>query len=140
MISKISWSNYWTVIGVILFIYYVSVVLLYYLQEIESAFAGKTNFIFRNRDKRLERENISAEMGDVVNLFKQELRMILEEAADKKLVKQEVIYALQLLAKKYSDIQETPFRFNITDYILSECSNNCSIHLNGEEVSSLWVK
>ncbi len=140
MINNISWVTYWTAIGIILFIYYTSICLRYYLFEVKQILSGKLKLTFK---KRLNSYPIEApsqqDFFPVINQFQQQIKTILSDAAEKNLIKQEIIYSLQLLFKKYAIVKDTSFQSSINDYILNEYSNYCSIHLNEEDVMSLWV-
>ena len=67
-----------------------------------------------------------------------QINTVIKDAAENNLVKQEIIYSLQQLTTKYSVIGNSPFKSFITDYILTECDNYCSIHLNENEVTAIW--
>jgi len=140
MISSISWSTYWTVISILLVIYYVSVCSIYYRDEIGYALRGKSNF-FSGKESigQEESEDSLHEISNAPTPFNVEVELTLKHAAEKKLMKQEIIYSLQRLIKKYN-IQKSSFDFEAEFNLVSLCSNYCSIHLDEEDVELLWMK
>jgi hypothetical protein len=71
--------------------------------------------------------------------FTEEINDSLKQAAQNNLIKEELIYSLQQLAKKYTQIKGTSFQSFISNYVLVESTNYSSIHLNEEDVNTLWV-
>ncbi|SRR6266542_363595 len=146
MIKQISWAIYWTAIGITSVFYYVVICLRYYLSDIRQILAGKSKFLFKKKtcDKSIVFENgkpsSQEDLFPVINQLVQEIKITLEEALQKNLLKKEIIYAFQLLLKKYPTVKGTPFESIVSNYILTECSNYCSIHLEEEEVNMLWMK
>ena len=147
MIKQISWASYWTAIALTSIFYYVFICLRYYLSDIRQIFAGKSKSGFR---KKVHGNSINGgseitsssqeELFPVINQLVQEIKMMLEDALQKKLRKQEILYGFQLLLKKYPAVKDTPFESIVNNYILTECSNCCSIHIEKEEVNMLWLK
>ena len=142
MLNNISWSEYWTTLGIIAFIYYVVIALIYYSEEVKHVLSGDLIFVKTSKiDIQVENEKSSIDNGlALINRMKQEITMTLKQAHENNSVKQEVLYSLQAVTKKFSTIKETAFESDINHYIQSECSNYCSIHLDGDEIDSVWVK
>ncbi len=161
MLRNISWANYAIFIFITLVIYYLTIGFLYYANEIKQLLSGKSNLFFTlnpatksitfssgNGKTNEGNENIFSanqmlQPGDklllVVNQFKDEIQHTLDYAANKNLLKQEIIYSLQQVAKKYPSIKDSSFEIFIKDFILIECINCCSIHLNEGELQTLWI-
>jgi hypothetical protein len=141
MLNNISWTSYWTIIGITLFLYYAGICFRYYLVEVKQILSGKLKL---NLNKKISNDlvGISSQQDflSTISQFKQEITVILKEAAEKNFIKQELMYSLQLLFKKYSTIKDGSFEMAINDYLFIECPKQCSIHLDEEEVMSLWVK
>jgi len=167
MLKSISWSNYWIFITVILVGYYVVVCLKYYYAEIKELLAGKSNMFLKvksfktrqalaydttnnqaiidneesNTPANWTNEKLSQhDLFPVINQFVEEIKNTLEQAAKNNLIKQETIYALQQLAKKYRQVKSSPFNGFITSYILVESSNYGSIHLSEDDLNTLWIE
>ena len=149
MLKDISWTNYGIFILITLVVYYVTVAILYYFNEIKQLSSGKFNLFLRlSKSKKfiagqnsLLAINSGAkdDLQHIVSDYMDQIKSALKQAADKNLIKEEIIYSLQLLADKYSVIKNSPFKSFITDYILIECNNYCSIHLDAEDLNRIWV-
>ena len=146
MLKDISWTDYWFFILIALAVYYVTIGCLYYLTEIKQVLSGKSNLLLqpysskkafagKNHIVYTDSEN---DLHPLVKECMDQIRNVLKEATENNLVKQEIIYSLQQLTSKYSVIKNSPFKSFITDYILIECDNYCSIHLDNEEVRKIW--
>lgn len=157
MFSKISWTNYWMFIFLTLVVYYATVVLLYYLNEIKQIFSGKWGLLLKlNATRKYAVTNASepqlntmhngsyasnsetvwqASANDCMN----DIKKSLQYAANNNLVKQEIIYILQKTLNKYSMIESASFKSFITNYILVECKNYCSIHLDEGDLTGVWA-
>ncbi len=147
MLKNISWANYWIFILVTVASYYITIGCLYYLAEIKQVLQGKSNLfkklnssknavVTRNPSVIPQSED---NLQQIVSEYIDEITISLKEAAEKSLIKQEIIYSLQQLANKYSVVKTSPFKSFITDYILIECNNYCSIHLEDDEVKRIWL-
>lgn len=68
-----------------------------------------------------------------------EIKEQIEAAEKKKLVKEELLFALQQIINTYPHLKGTFFQKDISNLIAAECENHCSIHLNAEEMKMLWV-
>jgi hypothetical protein len=147
MLKNISWANYWIFILVTLAAYYITIGCIYYLAEIKQLLQGKSNlFVKLNTSKNAaiaRNPSITPQSEDnlqqIVSKYIDEITVALKEAAENSLIKQEIIYSLQQLSTKYSVVKNSPFKSFITDYILIECNNYCSIHLDDEEVKRIWI-
>lgn len=166
MLKNISWSSYWLFIVIMLVIYYAVICAMYYLHEIKQILSGKSNLLLKikstkkfvdvtntkNNTDNILNENYYAQdnvagncdneqaLFPLINQFINEIRSTLEHAAKNNLIKQEIIYSFQHLSKKYPSVKDSPFKSFISNYILIECSNYCSIHLSEDELNMLWEK
>lgn len=157
MFNKISWTNYWMFILMTSVVYYTAIVLLYYSNTIKRVFSGKSNLLIKLMSaKTFPRKNAiqakdncfnsehythssERDFQSLVNNCMHDIKSSLEYAANKNLVKQEIIYALQQTVKKYAAIKFTSFKSDITNYIFIECSNYCSIHLDEGDLTGIWA-
>ena len=146
MLKDISWTDYWVFLLVTLAVYYVTVACLYYLTEIKQVLSGKSNLLLSLHSSKkvvaikspILNTKVEDDLHPLVKECMDKIKNVLREAAENNLVKQEIIYSLQRLTTKYSVIRNSPFKSFITDYILIECDNYCSIHLDNEEVRQIW--
>jgi hypothetical protein len=147
MLKGISWTDYWIFILVTLAAYYITIGCLYYLTEIKHALSGKSNLLLPLHSSKkvvaIKNQVINTELEDdlhpLVKECMDQIKNVLKEAVENNLVKQEIIYSLQQLTNKYSVIKNSLFKSFINDYILIECDNYCSIHLDKEEVRKIWL-
>ena len=136
MIKQISWASYWITIAVAVSLYYIMVGLKFYFPEIKELFSKKfipgSNAFSKSKTE-------SDELFPLLNQLTQELKMFLENAVERNLKRQEILHAIQLLLRKYPLIKTTSFQGIVTSYIINECSNHCSIHLEEADVIRMWT-
>jgi hypothetical protein len=151
MLKSISWSSYWLFVIATAVIYYAVVCCKFYMGEIKQFFAGDSRLVFKKNPLK----NFSAstntngkynaiealshqELMPAINQFINEIKITLEYSAKNNLIKQEIIFSIQHLSKKYALIKNSRFKSFINNYVLVECSNYCSIHLDEDELNMLW--
>ena len=144
MIKQISWSSYWSILAATTIFYYVLICLRFYSNEIKQVLTGKSRLLFKRRviierDQYNAAVNESQELFPLINQLVQEIKIFLQGSLRKNLQRQEIVYGFQLLLKKYPTVKGTPFEPIVNNYIINECSNYCSIHLEEEEVTTLWL-
>jgi hypothetical protein len=139
MITAISWKQYLEGIAGLGIVYYAGVVLLYYKQELKGLFVQKQlpekgilgihSAASEPLDRRL--------MSEVHDLM-QEINMAFKEAEKNKYIDKELFYALQLVLRKYRDIQSTHFGISINNYISDTAASHCSISFTEDDLNALW--
>ena len=137
MFNNISWQNYWTVLAALLTAYYVIIYFLYF----------RNNFSLKlpNALKRNGAANktTSAEGGEPeANVFDSclnELATFFEEANGRKWIKEELLYALQKVLKKYTSLKDSSYEETIERLTILQCKNVCAVHIAAEDLSQLWV-
>jgi hypothetical protein len=156
MFRNISWSSYGTFIAITLVAYYVTIGALYYLNEIKQIFSGKSSLLLNlNRSYKpvakdqLELDNnlnkgLTQQSEDdlhrLANDCMNDIKNALQHAANHNLVRQEIIYSLQQLVKKYSSLRNTYFESFIRDCILTECQKHYSIRFDDDELRLIWAR
>lgn len=53
--------------------------------------------------------------------------------------KEKLINSLQLLLQKYPAIKNSQYKESLTNVIVTQCENRCSIHLSAEDVEGLCL-
>lgn len=151
MLNHVSWTNYLAFIIIILIGYYTIILLRYCQGDIRNMLlGGRLSFrrIIRSNKPSTEIQAMKTcnnEQSDEDHLlaqiaqFKVEITHIFEEAAENNLIKQEVIFSLQRLAKKYSQIKASSYLTSVNNYILIESSNYSSVQLNESDIHGVWV-
>ena len=125
MLQNISWWQFWLVIILTSFIYYLFVWIIIYKAKF-SLLKFKTRISDVVLNSGTDREDISIILGD------------LEEAFANKQNKSELILALQKKIQSYQEIDDPGFRDSVNRFILSESQNKCSIRLEEDDLRTLW--
>lgn len=165
MLYNISWTTYFSIVLLLLAVYYIFVGVKFYSQEIKYSFTGRNKLAFRytssaagvqdNKesnpdvqpeqpelfvsDKKdvpaVEEENDSAQQ---VKELTRNLEQAIAEAVEKNYIKEEFILSLQILLKKYSFPDGSPLLVAMNNLIASECEKYGYIQLSAEERVILW--
>ncbi|NGY37279.1 hypothetical protein FQU23_007090 [Flavobacterium sp. XN-5] len=157
MFTNISWGNYIVVIVLLLVSWYLFVGLRFYFAEIREVVTGKRKL--RNRrtndleihydvvqpptftDTSLQPSFGEPEKSIIdIDAFVEGLKNVVNEAAQRKLVKTELQDRLSLLLCKHPSIKNSSFRSSVSELIISECEKLDTISLSLEEVEQLWTK
>lgn len=160
MMSSISSIEFFTYISVALLCYYLIIVTVYYKIELLEF----RTLLFKLTSGRPDGQKLSVETqaifqpinepvlhetfkpgSDVtehtmLNELLEKLGHQIASAAERNLIKEELLVSLQLLLKQFSNLKYSSFVSSIESYIQSNVENECSIYLTDLEVSSLWKK
>lgn len=155
MFSSTSWTDYTIVVLLLLAIYYLTVGIRFYFQELKSL-TGKTKAQMHPAndvpDNNAENEQVLSKLAQDQNCitetadeaFQQiehlmeRMKAAIEEASRKKHIKEEFSLYLQLILNEYPELKKSPFRSTISELIISECARHGSIALSEDEVVKLW--
>ncbi len=132
MFTNISWKDYILFIAAALFLYYAWLFFIFYAKDILRIFN-------KNNAPETKSENESEEIFGIVYQLQDEVKETIEEAVTKKYAKAEIILSIKTVLEKYA-LGATPFRFAVNNFIERTCKNNCSIHLEEDELKQLWVR
>jgi hypothetical protein len=137
MFNKISWQNYWTILAMLVAVYYIIIYLLY--------FRNKISLQHLKAFKRSEPENkaTSIEGEGEANAFDSclnELATFFEEANGRKWIKEELLYALQKVLKKYSSLKNSSYEETIQRLTILQCKDICAVHINAGDLNQLWME
>jgi hypothetical protein len=150
MVNNISWASYWYALAIIGVIYYISVALLYYKEELLQVFKTNKN---RSSSKIIWTPQPAAVTGSyqestipgpdeterIVQSLIDELNAFFDEAKKSKWVKEELLYAVKKLVTKYSSVRNSVYRESVNNLIAVQCDHICSVRLNAEEVDHVWI-
>jgi hypothetical protein len=143
MFNTISWQGYWTFLALSLTGYYLAVYLLYFRNDFRLSFHTKTtdgigsagmfssDDSYNSSEKEAE-DRLAESCLDEINAF-------FEQTRRTKCVKEELIYSLQLVLKKYHWLKASVYKETVSNVIVSQAEHHCSIHLSAEEVSHVWL-
>jgi hypothetical protein len=143
MFNTISWQAYWTFLVIVLSAYYLLVLFIYYRSDLKASFLSKTftrsgvqSFIVDNS----EFEAPSAETAEgIVYTCMDEINSFFAEAKKRKWNKNEMIYSLQSILKKYPAITTSGYKQSVSNVLLNQCEHICNLHLSAEELSHVWL-
>jgi len=158
MLTNISWSNYLVLIASLSLSWYVFVGLGFYLQDIKEFFSGKRAFHLLGTKKSItlnalqeavfsepiEEDSNTSELEVIdpvileVDQLVDEIKTAVNDAQEKRLVKEEFLQYLQLILKEYPSIKNSPFRSSISELIVSECDVLDFVELTQEQAEKLW--
>ncbi len=158
MINNVSWQGYWISIALLTGSYYLIVFILYYRNDfkywlgsrdgerIPSAAAFETNDKKLHQPLLLSEEIIQGNVGGdkqeaipIVQSLKDEVHAFFDEAY-KDITKKDLLVFLNGITNKYPTVLDSPYQQSINQLIVFLAEQNCSVHLNAEEVSGVWLR
>jgi hypothetical protein len=157
MLEKISWGDYWLMIAIMCAIYEMSVILLFFRKEFFQLALKiknenfKTNLplnedhknLFPSRDIHSSINNTGEKENEIqmprIHELVQELKGFVQDVGERSFVKEEVIMGFQIILRDHKHLIGTGFQKSINDFIAVECEDKCSIHLDANEVNSVWL-
>lgn len=156
MLTGISWTDYFIVVGIALVIYYAFVSVKYYSGEIKDLLSGKRKLQFkpvpsaqsqRQYEKDVDQvqqeegggfeETTDSEFAEVEHLIER-LKQVIEDASRRKLIPEEFKQYLAMLLKEYPSVKQSPLRSSINELIISECQKYGTVTISEDEVELLW--
>lgn len=145
----LSWSTYLTSCAIIALVYYCTLYLKFYRRVLFKL--GTTQTPSPNSDESYSSLN-SNKSDDFRSNNRQdlfihsahdlvdELRALIKQLAVQSTEKETLILKVSQLLKKYYSLRNTLFYEPINNMILIECENKCNIHLDADELTTLWDK
>lgn len=158
MLQSISWSAYFTSCIFFLVIYYVSVAVIYYREDLLLKFNHRSALqqppeitpIKKMDEKEYQPKlatgpevNSENELEAATNLpeleqaAKDELQAFTIAAATQ-YNKATLLTALKKILKRYAVLKNSPYQKSISNLLTQECKNNCATDLSEEEAEQLW--
>lgn len=153
MLHSITWSQYITAIVVLLLAYYAFVAFKYYRWEILSL-AGikkvntdgagipaadlKRQFTFSNHADYLPKADSETDISPIVQAFTDEVTAYINEAGAAA-PKEELLYALQIIAAKYPVLKDADCKDEIIALLLNTANNKYPNLIEPEDMNRLWL-
>ena len=145
MFNNISWTSYWSVLSVLTIIYYAYVLLVYYRSDLRNRLAGKISHssvghfppsqpLTQHQSHRVSGED---ELFPAVQSLTDEMKAYLEQAGHA--LKEEIIFGLQKIFKKYRVLLNSSYQEAIENLLLLECETKSAVHLSDEEIKQVWM-
>ena len=146
MFNNISWQGYWTVLALLAAGYYLVIYLLYFRNDFKVSFgqlpagAGAPDEpLFQKTEEDFNDDPEQEHVDRLTESCLDEISAYFEQSKRNKCVKEELIYSLQVLLRKYASVKNSSYRNAVNNVIANHAEHNCSIHLSGEEVDHLWL-
>ncbi|NTS41944.1 hypothetical protein HRG84_13590 [Flavisolibacter sp. BT320] len=162
MFNNISWQGYWITIALLSAGYYLIIYLLYFRKDfsiewkkgtapkIESPFRSLNSDSGAIQPITIEQPTLFDSSGEfqppakntiesTVYVCMDEVNAYLEEARRSKCVKEEMLFALNTILRKYPTVADSEYKESVTNVIVNQCEYNCSVHLSAEDVVRMWV-
>ena len=141
MFSSISWSTYWSVLAGVSILYYALLKLGYDRNEVVSLAVGSIKTKNKLGSVTPEHTVVVSDSTDVsaIQSMADEVGHFLLQSAENGHLKNEVMFGLNQIVKKYPSLQLSPYRPELEQMISFECQTKCSIHLNEEEIQQVWL-
>ncbi|HMH33684.1 MAG TPA: hypothetical protein VK543_11670 [Puia sp.] len=137
MLKSISWSQLIYSMTTILVIYYATILAIYYRRQVFSyarSILTKTN----RKEIGIRQEPDPNNLFDLASHLASTLRLKIEEAANRNLVREELILSVQIVLKQYQKLKGTAFQLAITNLVETNTENQCFITLSDDELNMLW--
>lgn len=158
MFTNISWGSYIVVIVLLLASWYLFVGLRFYLNDIKEIATGKRKLrLHRVRNENYQEfpsqlneqgqpaiTSSESSFGEFDNTFNdvdnlvEQLKNVINDAAKRKLLKQECIVFLRSVLQEYPSIKFSPFKSSVSELIVSECAKLDYMVLTQTEAEALW--
>jgi len=156
MFSKISWNQFLSTLIFLVIIYYIAIIILYYRKDILkwsrhgidlNNLSKKTAFANSAQQEKESTTSSKEELSPMsyneftvgaeekinyaeVHELMEELKMIFVSSSKKKIIRQELILAIQNKLKDYEQLKGTDIK--------NECKEKCNIDLEKAELENLW--
>ena len=141
MINNISWQGYWITLALISAGYYLVIYLLYYRHDFKLWIHPKpynSDGIVSGSETTIQ-PPVEKDAERLIDSCMDELNAFFEESRRKKVMKEELIYSLQLLLKKYPSLKDSEYRESLSNLIATQCEDSCLVRLNADEVYHVWL-
>lgn len=159
MINNISWASYWQAIVITLLTYYGFVLYLFYRKDILNLFVrNQRRFALQpiqstqNKNQATDRANQNEiietilsgpdEDGELLPILQSlidEVVAYMDQVSYSKPAKEEIIFSLQQIIKKYPQVKLTSHLPAINNLLKFECENKSSVILDDNDINKVWL-
>ena len=138
---NISWQGYWIWLAVISAGYYLVIYLLYYRHDFKVWIRQKpyNSGGILSASESIIQPPVEKVAEPLIDSCMDELNAFFEESRRKKVMKEELIYSLQLLLKKYPSLKDSEYKESLSNLIATQCEDTCLVRLNADEVYHVWM-
>jgi len=156
MLNTISWQGYWLSIALSLAGYYLTVYLLYFRSDFKISLPPRrkspnADAFLQPRSEGVQETGIDfshhpefqkPDPGSdehFVYALIDEVAAYFNEVKKGRVVKEELLFALQRIAAKYPAIKDSAYKESIGSVIISEANHHCSVQITSEEMGHVWL-
>lgn len=159
MLNNISWQGYWATLALLTAGYYLVIYLRYFRKDLQvflqqrrpsTTSPSATPAVAAFLKEQTQPSPFSEDTGpdfqtpaegeeSLVYAFIDELNAYFESARKAKVMKAEVLFAVQRILQKYPSLNESSYKESIGNVIRTEAEHHCSVHLSEEEISKVWM-
>jgi hypothetical protein len=162
MINNISWQGYWITIALLTAGYYLVIYLLYFRKDFsiewsKSLGSGRKSPFSSVTAENSAPQTVTPEQSALFNSSEElqelaknpiesavyacmdEVAAYLEETKGSKSVKEELLYGLHSILRKYPAIAGSEYKESVTNVLVTQCEYHCSVHLSADDVVHVWV-
>jgi hypothetical protein len=138
MLRSVSWQNFFTVVGILLAIYYAVISFIYYRIEIVYFLRSPKKWapIFKTTSPSKEKNNTEDFFASGWTL-KKEVDQLISDGYYRKTNKEDLFLELKEHLEDYCRLPES-FRASINNHIQSTGEKTGPFHFTAEELSMLW--
>ena len=149
MLSRISWTEFLLTATILLGLYYLIMGCLLFRKEVFNLFkcdtaspegillkteTGNQPFFKNEMTGVTGQEDLHGKVHDLL----EDVKGLCSAAVKAKTVREELMMALQLLLRDYSMLKHLPITTAISEHIIAEAKDTCSITLSDAEMNMLW--
>jgi len=143
MFSSISWREFLTVVVIILFLYYFLVIVLYYRKDLSQL--AKDGFhkkqIQVSPVAKIESTSVpdsNTILFSTVHELMEELKGLFTTASKNDYPKEELLTALKMKLRDYSQLKGTAFQAAVNNHISKESKDQCQTDLADIDLQQIW--
>jgi hypothetical protein len=155
MLSKISWSQFGTVVLAVLVVYYVFVLGKCYRKEIAGIFSGKKRApkaagaaaggaatagasASASASAPVEAKDQVPELYKVMEKVIAQLKGVMDEGMVSRAGREELTDHIRGVLSGYRQLKKTPYQVSINNYLVRVCSAQFALSLDEGQLEALW--
>ena len=154
MLNSISWADYFSSVAVLLLIYYIAIAYLYFKAEVlalvgikiiaptklsdVSVTEVRQTFAQQPDEYYMPKPAADVDLTPIVQSFKDEVSAYAANLAEEKVVREEALYAIELIAAKYPVLNDADCRTELLEHAYQETNANSPSLFMQEDFNHLF--
>lgn len=149
MLSKISWSEYFYAVALILVVYYAYVFLRYYAGDVQHNLSRKKSYTQEleeeepivdviDQDEPTEVQEAEDNNFDQIESLIEQIKIRIEADSKTVIYNENFGLELQQVIQSFPALKYTPYKSAINELILTECSKYGITKLDEEDIAKFW--